>query len=76
MDEVEIIIAEDGSPTVKVHSMLDWFDGQIQALEDAKEAMSDDNGRAFLAAQVEFVQDLKEDLVTSTLERMDVNAAS
>jgi hypothetical protein len=76
MDEVEIIIAEDGSPTVKVHSMLDWFDGQIQALEDAKESMSDDNGRAFLAAQVEFVQDLKEDLVTSTLEKMDVSAAS
>lgn len=76
MDEVEIVITDDGSPAVAIHSMLDWFDGQIEALESAKKEMSDDNGRAFLAAQIEFVQDLKEDLSVSTLEKMDASKAS
>lgn len=78
MDEIEIIIGDDGSPMVKVHSMLDWFDGQVDAIESAKADMPGDDGHgvAFLAAQAEFIQELKEDLTASTLEKMDANTAS
>lgn len=76
MDEIEIITAECGAPAVKVHAMLDWFDGQIAAAESAKVGETDVIALAFLDAQIEHIQDLKDDLVASTLESMDVSTGS